>query len=240
MDVPIPDWPMRNYYLSQKDVIEETQEFTLGSQDDDKYVSYISSKMLTGSQMHKENDDHIHEDVEDDHVIPNGGVDNNHDHAIVNEVTLCEVMLYVEEDEMLRNSIARLEAIRFTPRIPCILKSKLYFLNVKSASLYSYLNMEVEDPFCANILKRVMDKLTMYHVINIVNDNIDDVVNHYDNVGDGSISLNKGVHDMSDPVNESVNKKASLYKNTLKRKYLKWISTKSKPSKEALTFEKSV
>ncbi|CAI8612608.1 unnamed protein product [Vicia faba] len=55
----------------------------------DKNVAHIQYEMLTESQVHKENDDHVHEDVEVYISIDDGGV-NNHDHAFEDVKTLGE------------------------------------------------------------------------------------------------------------------------------------------------------
>ncbi|CAI8595306.1 unnamed protein product [Vicia faba] len=99
MDDPLLDEPIRNLYLIQKDFGEETQETTMGSQDYNKDVLDISFDMLIEYQMCKENDNHIHEYVEVSIVITNGGVYENHVHVVEDEETLCEDVLYVEEDE---------------------------------------------------------------------------------------------------------------------------------------------
>ncbi|CAI8606939.1 unnamed protein product [Vicia faba] len=94
-----------------------------------------------------------------------------------------------------------------------------------------------------------MEKLTKNHdkkthekdrVMNNMNDKSDNVVNNFDNVDDGFIPLNNEVHDRSEPVNERVTKDVDLCKIVLNRKYLKWIATRRKISREALTFEWSV
>lgn len=44
-------------------------------------MSDILSDILTKSQAHEENDDHVHEDVKANTTIANNGVVTNHDHA---------------------------------------------------------------------------------------------------------------------------------------------------------------
>ncbi|CAI8609156.1 unnamed protein product [Vicia faba] len=72
---------IRNYHDSLMSYGEESQQINLRNPDSDKDVEDIMSDMLTESQVHKENDDHDHEDVEDAIVIFDGGVFNYHDHA---------------------------------------------------------------------------------------------------------------------------------------------------------------
>lgn len=69
---------------------EETQETNKENQDVDKDVLYILYGTLTESQIHKDIDDHIHEDVEIDIVMGDGDVVNAHDHAREDGKTLCE------------------------------------------------------------------------------------------------------------------------------------------------------
>lgn len=55
-----------------------------------KDVPKIMYNMLTEPQVHKENDDHIHEDVEVYIAIIDGHFVNNHDHAFKDMNTLWE------------------------------------------------------------------------------------------------------------------------------------------------------
>lgn len=63
IDVPLLYKPIRNHYFIQKDFGKVNWETNQGNQDDDKDVPDILSDMLTKYQMHKENDDHAHENV---------------------------------------------------------------------------------------------------------------------------------------------------------------------------------
>ncbi|CAI8586168.1 unnamed protein product [Vicia faba] len=75
--------------ISVKGILVRRPRKPLGGQDVDKDVLDISYDMLVESQMYKENDDHFHEDVEVDTIIISGGFDNNHDHEIIDDDTLC-------------------------------------------------------------------------------------------------------------------------------------------------------
>ncbi|CAI8595092.1 unnamed protein product [Vicia faba] len=95
IDVSLLYGPRRNHHLIQMGFDEETQETNMGNQDGDKYVPYILLYMLTESQMHKKNDDHVHEDVEVDIVLANNDVINNHDHVVEDLETMCEDVINV-------------------------------------------------------------------------------------------------------------------------------------------------
>lgn len=65
INVPLMNGLMRNHQLVHMSISEQTRETNRRNQDVD--VSYILSNMLTESQMHKENNEHVHEEV--DHVV---------------------------------------------------------------------------------------------------------------------------------------------------------------------------
>lgn len=89
-EVPLLYGPTINHHIIEKYFGEETQETNMENQDDDKDVLDILYDMLKESKMYKENDDYIHEDVEEDIVIANDDVVKNHDHAVEDEQTMCE------------------------------------------------------------------------------------------------------------------------------------------------------
>ncbi|CAI8595117.1 unnamed protein product [Vicia faba] len=101
IDVSFFYGPIRKHHLFKKDFGEETHETNMGNQDDDKDVLDILYDMLTKSQMHKENGDHVHEDVKVDTVIANDGVVNNYDHAIDDVETTCEDVISKDESLLL-------------------------------------------------------------------------------------------------------------------------------------------
>lgn len=75
---PLRYGPMRNYHLILMSSGEDSQEANLRNLDGDKNLLDI---MLIEYQIHKENGDHVHEDIEVDTAIANGGV-VNYDHAL--------------------------------------------------------------------------------------------------------------------------------------------------------------
>lgn len=93
LNVPLMYRPIRNHHLIQKSFSIDTKETNLGNQDIDSDVPYITSDMLTNSEIHKENDnmalennfvsdgDHVQKDVEVDIIVAHG-VANNHDEKI--------------------------------------------------------------------------------------------------------------------------------------------------------------
>lgn len=107
-------------------------------------------------------------------------------------------MVFSYEDGCISDPLSPIETIILSPRLSAFLKFKLYQLDVHSASLNRYLNEEVEDLILANIMRNVME--------NELSNNIDNVVNISVSVDEGSILMNKDVHDRSGPVNEGVTK----------------------------------
>lgn len=79
VDVSLMYAPFWNHLLMS--VGEESREPNLGNQDVDKNVSNFLFDMLTKSQRLKENDDHIHEDVQVDFYKGDIVVVNTHDHV---------------------------------------------------------------------------------------------------------------------------------------------------------------
>lgn len=82
MNVPLRSWPMRNHHDILMYSSEYSHETKLSSYDGDKYAPNIRSNILTKSQVHKESDDRVHEDVEFVTSVANGGGIDNHDHAL--------------------------------------------------------------------------------------------------------------------------------------------------------------
>lgn len=68
------------------------------NQDDNKDVPDILFDMLIGSQMHKENDDHVYENVKVDTIIANDGVVDNHDHEVEYMETMCKDVINKDEN----------------------------------------------------------------------------------------------------------------------------------------------
>lgn len=91
IDVSLMRGPLRNHRLMS--IGEESPKFNMGNQDVNIVVPAILSDMLTKSQRLKENDNHIHEDVEVDSTKVDYGVVNTHDHVD----TLCEDMISKDE-----------------------------------------------------------------------------------------------------------------------------------------------
>ncbi|CAI8586784.1 unnamed protein product [Vicia faba] len=67
---------MRNHHDTPIPSGEDSQKTKLSTSGGDKDVPDILYNMLTEPQVHKENNDHVHEDVKVD-----DGVVNNHNHA---------------------------------------------------------------------------------------------------------------------------------------------------------------
>lgn len=95
---------------------EYSHETRLNSPDDDNIVPYIMSNILTKSQVHKENDDHVHEEVEIDASIDNGGVITNHDHALGDLKTLGEILISKDAILILVCATKRKQYILTTPK----------------------------------------------------------------------------------------------------------------------------
>lgn len=76
-EVPLRFVPMRLHRAILMSYGEDSQETRLSSPDDDKDVPDILTNMLIKSQVPKENDDQVHEDVGDI-----GDSTNNHDHNL--------------------------------------------------------------------------------------------------------------------------------------------------------------
>ncbi|CAI8583472.1 unnamed protein product [Vicia faba] len=72
---------MKNHHDTLMSFGENSKECFLRNPDGDKDVAYILYDMLTKSQVHKENGEHVHEYVEVDITIVDDGVVNNHDHS---------------------------------------------------------------------------------------------------------------------------------------------------------------
>lgn len=109
-------------------------------------------------------------------------------------------MLYAEDDrcfgdtETLDN-ISYYGAIILIPRFSCMLRFKLYPMDVKSAYLNKYLNVKVEEFPFSNKMKRILENLTKpydkdtqekEHVVINMSDNINDV---FANIDEGTISV---------------------------------------------------
>lgn len=112
-------------------------------------------------------DDHVNEDVEADSVVSYGCVVNDfemtsHEDEDFNLIginvkqvvadKIRNIMLSAEEDGNFYDAenftpISHLGAIRLIQILSCILKFKLYHMDVKSAFLNRYLNMEVNQDF---------------------------------------------------------------------------------------------
>lgn len=78
--------PMRNHHNILVSYGEYSQETNWSSPNGDNDVSGILYDMLTKSQGHKENNDHVHEYVEADVTITKDGGIDNHDQTLNEEV----------------------------------------------------------------------------------------------------------------------------------------------------------
>ncbi|CAI8601074.1 unnamed protein product [Vicia faba] len=81
-NVPLKSRPMRNYHDILISSGEESREINLINTYCDKDIRDILSDIMTKPRVLKENDDHVHEDVEIDTTIVNYGVVTNHDQAL--------------------------------------------------------------------------------------------------------------------------------------------------------------
>lgn len=178
----------------------------------------IMSDMLTESQMHKKDVEHLHDYVEVCTSITNGACVININHSLEDMETLCDnviskdeslLLLYASNSKvyglftkstqsiddmtliMMKSLISFVlmyrkvlltnkEALCYllkkmvvlvilkllillpilepseATRLLCILKSKLFQMDLESVSLNRYLNVEVEDFHLATIMKRIM------------------------------------------------------------------------------------
>ncbi|KAL5079391.1 hypothetical protein RYX36_007812, partial [Vicia faba] len=189
IDVSLLYGPRRNHHLIQMGFDEETRETNMGNQDGDKYVPYILLYMLTESQMHKKNDDHVHEDVEVDIVIANNDDINNHDHVV--------------ED---------LETINYATDKDDVIKKGDYEEVEKSpfANIMKRIRENLTKP---------LDKVNQEndHVLINVSDNIHYFVNDIVSIDEGFTLMNNEVHDELEPVNEGVTKDVDLCKRKDKK-----------------------
>lgn len=101
MNVPLRSGHMRNHHDILMSSGEDSQETHSRSQDGDKDVSNFMSDMLTKYQVHKESDDHFHEDVEVVTAASNSGGIDNHDHALEDMQTLIEGVISKNESILL-------------------------------------------------------------------------------------------------------------------------------------------
>lgn len=88
---------MRNHHDILMSYGEDSQEENLNNPDGDRDVPNIMSDTLTKSQVHEENYDHAHEDVEANITIDNDGVFTNHDHELEDVKTLGEGVISKNE-----------------------------------------------------------------------------------------------------------------------------------------------
>lgn len=101
MNVLLRYGPMINHHDILMSSSEDSSETNLRSRDGDKDVSDFMFDMLTKYQVHKESDDHVHEDIEVLTVASNDGDIGNHDHALENVQTLIEGVISKNESILL-------------------------------------------------------------------------------------------------------------------------------------------
>ncbi|CAI8613445.1 unnamed protein product [Vicia faba] len=129
--------------------------------------------MMTKPQVHKENEDHVHEDADVDTSRANDGVVNNHEHA----KTLGED---VNESYCTSNGN---KYILISNDMTTQINESVDFIRLmdeNSTFLNRYLNVETKDLPCANIKDHVVK----------MNDNIDNGVNAHEEY----IFMNNRVH----------------------------------------------
>ncbi|CAI8605693.1 unnamed protein product [Vicia faba] len=185
----------------------------------------ILSDMLKWSQMYKENDDHVHEDVEVETVIANDGIVNNHDHEVENVETTCGEVISKDGNLRMVCSVNRKNVSNYATDKYGIIKKGEY--------------VEVEDLPFANIMNRIIenlmnphDKATQEkeHVMINMNDNIDDSID----ANEGFIPKNNDVHEGYEPVNKCVTKDVGLWK-MFDKKSRKMVDSNKIPTNISIT-----
>lgn len=113
--------------------------------DDEKNVAEFLYDMLTKLQMHKENEVHVHEDVEVDNVVAHGNVVNNQYHALEDVKArgkgVNEIRCTTNNKEY--NLISNYESVDF-----------IGLMDEKNVSLNRDMNVETENLPCANRMMR--------------------------------------------------------------------------------------
>lgn len=96
-------------------------------------------------------------------------------------------MILTTKDVNFHECFSLLGTIILSSKLSVFLKFKLYQMDVHNASLNRYLNEEVEDLIFANIMRNIVENKLSNNIYNVVNSSV--------GCNEGSILMNKDVHE---------------------------------------------